>query len=102
MNAGLPIMVSAKKYQANPPMADWLKYVAGELRRSGDEPQGHHLRPPGRDPARDPAADDKARRRPDQGGQAAAGLVRVVDVGQGPGRGAEERGGPGERQCLAG
>jgi len=28
MNAGLPIMMSAKKYNANPAMADWLKFLA--------------------------------------------------------------------------
>jgi raffinose/stachyose/melibiose transport system substrate-binding protein len=28
MNAGLPVMMSAKKYNANSAMADWLKYVA--------------------------------------------------------------------------
>jgi len=28
MNAGLPIMMSAKKYKDNPGLADWLKYLA--------------------------------------------------------------------------
>ena len=27
MNAGQPFMISAKKYHANPAMADWLKYL---------------------------------------------------------------------------
>ena len=101
MNAGDPIMVSAKKYKGNPGLADWLKFLAENYGDRALSLKGAISGFPATSSPANPAVNHHAGHHADQGDQGAAGLVRVADVGQGSGRRAEERGRPGQRQCLS-